>query len=530
MVKKIVDNLGFAGLVLLLVGLIHYSLNSVWVPLNRWLSIGGAVLIGLYLIAKLPAIVSALGTRGGRRGGAAGLTLLLVLGILVLANFLNFRHHRRWDLSEGGLNSLSEQSLQVSKALKADVKVIGFFEQKGPAVEFENLMKEYRFASPKIEYEVVDPRKDPSRISEYQIETDGQIVIVSGQKKQKISSADEEKITNAIIKVTRDAEKVIYFLTGHGEHGISRNDETGYLAIRGAIERQNYTVREYDLASEGKLPEDASLLVAAGPKSNFLPNEVELLDRYLQDGGKLLLLVDPQTKFSMDDWLAKYGVGLEDNVIVDNSGLGRLVGLGPAVPIVNAYNNHPVVAKMETSTFFPFARSVKTVNSSLGFKSETLFSSSARSWGETELGAAGETVGFDRGKDLEGPLPLAVVSSKKVAAKDDSPQEAKGEEGKDKEGQTKAETQNETRLILVGDSDFVENKFIEVGGGQSDLFLNMVSWLLKDEDLIAVRPKDPTDRKINMTERDRSVLFWIAAILLPLSTLVFGVMIWWRRR
>ncbi len=530
MLKKIIDNLGFAGLVLLLVGLIHYSINDIWVPLNRWLSIGGAVLIGLYLIAKLPAIFSALGTRGGRRGSAAGLTLLLVLGILVLANFLNFRHHHRWDLSEGSLNSLSEQSLQVSKALKEDVRVIGFFEQKGPAVEFENLMKEYRFASPKIEFEVVDPRKDPSRISEYQIESDGQIVVAAGDKKQKINAADEEKITNAIIKVTRDTEKVIYFLTGHGEHSISSNEETGYLAIRGAIERQNYTVRDYNLASEGKIPEDASLLVAAGPKSNFLPNEIELLDKYLQGGGKLLLMVDPQTKFAMNDWLAQYGVELEDNVIIDNSGLGRLVGLGPAVPIVNAYNNHPVVAKMETSTFFPFARSVKTVTSSLGFKSDTLFSTSARSWGETELGAPGETVGFDKGKDLEGPLPLAVVASKKNQEKTDSPAGGEDQQAKAKEGDVKPESQNETRLILVGDSDFVENKFVDVGGGQSDLLLNMVSWLLKDEDLIAVRPKDPTDRKINMTERDRSVLFWIAAILLPLSTLIFGVTIWWRRR
>ncbi len=527
MLKKITDNLGFAGLMLLLVGLIHYSVNDVWVPMNRWLSIGGAVLIGVYLIVKLPTIFSALGTRGGRQGSAAGVILLLVLGILVLVNFLNFRHHRRWDLSEGSLNSLSEQSLQVSKSLQDDVRVIGFFEQKGPAVEFENLMKEYRFASPKIEFEVVDPRKDPSRISEYQIESDGQIVVTSGQKKQKVSSADEEKITNAIIKVTRDQEKVIYFLTGHGEHAISGNDENGYLAIRGAIERQNYVAKDYDLATEGKLPEDVSLLVAAGPKSNFLPNEVAILDQYLQAGGKLLLLVDPQTKFSMNDWLAQYGVGLDDDVVVDNSGLGRLVGLGPAVPLVNAYNNHPVVAKMDTTTFFPFARSVKTVSSSLGYKSENLFSSSARSWGETELGAAGETVGFDQGKDLEGPLPLAVVSSKKIDAKP-AAAASEGEGGTSGEGDAQAKP--ESRIILVGDSDFVENKFIEVGGGQSDLFLNMVSWLLKDEDLIAVRPKDPTDRKINMTERDRSVLFWIAVILLPLSTLVFGVTIWWRRR
>lgn len=520
MLKKIADNLGFAGGLILLLGLIHYSYYDEWRTLNQVLVYVGLGLMALYVVFKLPALIAALGTRGGKQGATAGVGLLLVLGILVLLNFLNYRHHERWDFSEGSLNSLSEQSIKVLQNLNGEVEVIGFFESKGAAQEFEDVLSEYRFVSSQVQYEVVDPQKDPGRIVEFQIERPNQVVIRSGAKIQKIDGFDEQKITNAIIKVTRDKEKVVYFLTGHGEHNLNGNDEEGYLAIRGAVERQNYKVQPLSLAVEGKLPEDSALLIAAGPKTNFLPNETQLIDQYLADAGKFLLMVDPQSQFQMNDWLGKYGIAFSDDVVIDNSGLGRLLGLGAAAPVVSVYSKHPIVEKLEVTTFYPFARSVKTVESSLGYKTQNLFSSSPRSWGEKEL-VEGARVSFDEGVDEEGPLPMAVVS-----VLDHEDQSAGGDVPEEKDEESKIQT----RIVAVGDSDFASNRFLEIGGGHADLFLNMVSWLVQDEDLIAVRPRDPTDRKVTLTDRDASLLFWASVILLPLATLVFGIGVWWRRR
>ena len=546
--NRILNNIGYVGTLALIAGLVLYSLNQQW-DLNTQIAVyGGLVLLAIYLVTKFPVLMKGLGTRSGKLGSTAGVMLLLVLGILALLNYLNHRHHQRFDLSEGGRNSLSEQTSRVLSRLEQTVKVIGFYEDDAGASEFEDLLKEYRFAGSKLETEVVDPQKDPTRLGQYEIQRNGQVVIESGPRRQKIDFLNEENLTNAIIKVTREDQKTVYFLTGHGERDLADSGEVGYQAVKEAIEKQNYNVRSYNLAAEAQLPIDAGVLVVAGPETDFFPHETELLDTYLAAGGKLLLMADPENRFRMTEFLARYGLAIDDNVVIDQSGLGRLMGLSAAAPLVSSYESHPITEDLELSTFFPFARSVQTVESSFEYETETLFSSSPRSWGETELS---DVVGFDEGQDKQGPLVLAVASTRTHPSDSDSedppaeiptddpiPAEASNPEDIASPGDTGAsdneeegkEPERETRIVLVGDSDFVANRYLEGVGGNLDLFLNMLSWLAKDEDLIAVRPRDPTDRQVTLTERDSNMLFWSTVILLPLATLMMGVSVWYRRR
>ncbi len=522
MVKKVLDNLGFVGGLTLLVGLLIWNFQGVWNLGVQIAVYGGLALMGIYLIAQIPNLVAALRTRGGKQGSSALISLLLVVGILVLVNFLNYRRHQRWDLSEGNLNSLSEQSLKVALNLDREVEVLGFFEDPGEALEFEDMMKEYQFASSRIGYQVVNPLKDPARVERYQVDRRDQIVVASADKTQKVNRVNEQDITNAIIKVTRDELKVVYFLTGHGERSIDSSEADGFLATKGAVERQNYLARSLNLAVEGKIPEDASVLVAPGIRSNFLPGEVTLLDQYLAAGGKLLLMLEPQTNFEMNDFLTQYGVQVDDNFILDPSLVGQVFGLGPAAPIVGVYRPHPITEDFNYSTFFPTARSLEAVESALGYRSQALFSSSGQSWGETEL-KSDQRPTPDEGKDKLGPLTLAVVSVL-------TPEKESDELGGEVPEEMEKTGQRESRLVVVGDSDFVANRFLQGPGPNLDLFLNMVSWLLQDEDLIAVRPKDPTNRKVVLNERDANILWWGLVVFLPIATLVLGMSIWYRRR
>ncbi len=543
MLKHVYDNLGFAGLVLLIGGWFAYTLNGDW---NLWVQIAiysGAALLVAFLATRIPKIVAFLTTPGGRRGGMAGASVLLVLGILFFVNFLNYRHHQRVDLTEGGINSLSDQTVKVLENLDRNVEVIGFYEDPVGAQEFSELLKEYRFVSSRLEYEVVDPQKDPARAASNQIRSEGRVVVVQGQNRQQLDTLSEETLTNAIIKVTRESEKKIYFLAGHGERDIDESGDEGYSIIKQSLEGQNYLVENYNLAIEGKVPEDAALLVSAGPESAFFPGEVELIEEYLNRGGKFLLLVDPQNDFKMDDFLSGYGIQLDDNVVIDNSLRGMLSGLSAAAPLVDAYEPHPITEKMNRTTFFPFARSVEAVESSLGYVSKPLFSSSIRSWGETEL-VEGEAVELNEGRDKEGPLTMAVVSTKTIEQADEAGgSEASESEGEDEtaapEGEAEEEPEEsededgpatESRLVVYGDSDFVMNLYVGGPGGNADLFLNTVSWMVGDEDLVAVRPKDPTNRQIQMTPRDTRILFLFSVLALPLATLVLGISIWYRRR
>ena len=519
--RKIIDNLGYLGAVVLLAALFQYALNNVWSTLVQVGVYGGLGLIVFYLAAKAPEIASALSTRGGKQGSTAGLVLVLVLGILGLVNFLNHRHHERIDLSEGSLNSLSEQSLRLAENLTRDVQLIGFYIDPGQAQGFEEVVQEYRFSSPRITYEIVDPQRNPGKVSLYQIERSGQIVVASGNNSQTIDSFDEQQITNAIIKVTRDEQKAVYFLQGHGERSMADSGEEGYLAIKGAVEKQNYHVQELNLAQGAVIPEDARILIVAGPKSNFLPGEQELIEAYLATGGKLFLLVDPDSGFQMNDFLGRYGILIDDNTLIDTSLESRLAGLGPAAPLVSSYAPHPITENLLEITFFPFARGLELVESDLGYDVTTLFSSSGRTWGEVDL--EGEEVEFNQGRDKEGPLAIAMLSSKSSAAED------AGSPGYSEDPTVDIKSEPDSRLLVIGDSDFASNKYVDAVGN-SDLFLNIVSWLAEDEDLVAVRPKDPTRRQVTLTARDSRLLFFGSVVFLPLAVLVTGISIWYRRR
>ena len=535
MLRKIIDILGYVGLAGLFGGYFYYSLNNQWDWKAQASIYAGALILLIYLGANLPRIRAALTSRTGRYGSAAGAAVLLTVAILVLINFLNFRHHKRFDLTEDKTHSLAAQSQKVVENLEAPVRIIGFFQEEEGGTRFQDLMAEYRYASSKIEYEVVDPQKEPSKVAQYEIERNGQVVVSSGSKREIVEDFSEEKITNAVIKVTRKGEKYVYFLQGHGERDLTDREAEGFSLVQEAIEKQNYQVAPYNLAQENKIPEDATVLVSAGPKVNFFPNEVDLLNGYLAQGGKFFLLVDPQNDFSMGDFLAAYGLSLDENVVIDASGIGQLFGLGGGTPLVAQYASHPITQEMgRIMTFFPMARAISTATSSLGYETQKLLTTSDRSWGETRL--AGESVSFDEGEDKEGPLDLAVLSvlsvdnSDGASEEDASEGEDEGSESDQAGGDSGEEgSGREARFVLFGDSDFASNGYFDQAAN-GDLFLNVVSWLAEDTDLVAVRPKNPENRRVNLTMRESKLIFWGTVIFLPLATLILGMSVWFRRR
>lgn len=550
MVRKIVNSLGNVGLILIFLGLFNWSVTNLWDWKSQVGVYVGLGLLAVYLVANYREVQETLRSRTARLGGMALASLLLVLGILALANFLNYRHHKRIDLSEGRLHALSDQTRKILENLDKDIRLIGFFQDEVGGRRFQDLAREYRYLSSRVEYEIIDPQKEPTRVQEYGITRNGQIVVVGPAKREILDEATEEKITNAIIKVTREGEKTVYFLTGHGERSISDFEATGYSSIKEEIEKQNYQVKEYNLAQENKIPEDAYVLVSAGPKVSFFPNELQLLEDYLGKGGKLLLLVDPESKFEADEFLARYGIDLGKDIVVDASGLGQLFGFGAAAPLAADYADHPITRELEgTMSIYPGARSVLTKESPEGYSTLELVRSSPQSWAETDLNSP--RVSFDPGVDRRGPVALAVVSTKQVELAEESAEESETQESETTQGDESAENtdkeenesaagsspadegeqteKRESRIVVFGDSDFSANGYwqISVNG---DVFLNTVSWLAEDTDLLSIRPKNPENRMITLTATESRLIFWGTVVFFPLATLIFGIAVWYRRR
>jgi ABC-type uncharacterized transport system involved in gliding motility auxiliary subunit len=202
--------------------------------------------------------------------------------------------------------------------------------------------------------------------------------------------------------------------------------------------------------------------------------------------------------------LKRWGIELGNDTVIDVSGVGRLFGTGPAVPLVTEYGAHPINRNFEGSmTFFPLARSVKRASgSSFDVEITELLKTTPQSWAETEL--TGDQVKFDEGKDTKGPISVGVAASKKVGEKS-------------------------ARLVVIGDSDFATNKYVGLQRN-GDLFLNAVNWLAEDEDLISVRPKEPKNRRVTLTETQQNLLFWFSFLLLPGIVIASGIYVWWKRR
>ena len=452
-------------------------------------------------------IKKTLSLRSVRYGGNTLAVSLILLVILGLINFVVTRHSYRVDLTAGKQFSLAPQTQKVLKNLKKDVKVTAFF-KSGDKREMEDLLKAYRFYSKKFSYEFIDPDRKPAIAKRYGIRSYRTSVVECSDKEEKITSTQEQDLTNALIKVTREGQKVIYFLEGHGENNIDDTGRTGYSSAKKAIEAENYKVKKLILAEKKSIPKDCSILIISGAKKKLFPAELDTIQTYLERGGKALFLLDPEPSFGFTDFLDKWGLKIENDVVLDVSGVGRLFGMGPAVPLVSSYEPHEITRKFRMMTFYPYARSVTPEkNPGNGLTVKALFKTNSGSWGETNL--KNGKARFDKGVDLPGPVTLGVVITKKVS--------------NDASGKKK------TRLVVIGDSDFANNSYFGVQGN-GDLFMNIVSWLAEEEDLISVRAKRPEDRRVFMTARQAKWVMYLTVILMPLAAVGVGVGVYMRRK
>ena len=248
------------------------------------------------------------------------------------------------------------------------------------------------------------------------------------------------------------------------------------------------------------MPADASVVVVAGPKTDLLPGEIDALQTYLAKGGKLMLLLDPPETADdppLTNLMAlahEWGIDLGNNVVVDVSGMGRLLGTDASVPVAVNYPSHPIVQDMDLLTAYPLARSVSVVTGGVdGHIAQAFVETSAQSWAESDLKTvvAGGKVGLDEAKgDKRGPVAIAAAVSAPVATAAAQPP------GAEKPGEDAAKP--ESRVVVFGDSDFASTAALGISGNR-DLFMNAVSWLAQQENLIAIRPKEADDRRITMT-------------------------------
>ncbi len=493
---------GFVGVAMVIAGYVRQSIQGIWGWFNLTLLIAGGVLILASIILNFGAIMGFFRGRTGRLGTNTIILSVAVIAILGILNFLGFRHHKRFDLTTEGLYTLSDQSKKILSGLQKDVKVIRF--DKVDDQRLSDQMAEFKYVSTRLSYERIDPQQKPEIARQYNVQRMGETIVATGERIERPQDVGEQDLINAIMKVTRDKLKTICFVEGHGEKDLAGAEAEGYSSIDKGLKSENYETKSINLVSTNMVPAECSVLVLAGPKKTLFPQEAAMIGKYLDEGGKAMVLIDPEVDSGLNDLLKSWNIMLGNDTVIDVSGVGRLFGTGPAVPLVSNYVSHPITKDMgRTGTFFPLARSVKTGEAAGGETLLTeLLKTSDASWAETEL--KGNEAKFDEGKDTKGPINLGVAASRKIADK-------------------------EARLVVIGDSDFASNNYVRLAGN-GDLFLNTTNWLAQDEDLISIRPKSATNRSVTMTEGQQKLFFWLTVLLMPLAVIGAGAYIWWKRR
>lgn len=526
MLKRILGLLGWLGVALVFTAVAIRFLKPEWQQWYSGLAIAGLVCTLLYILSQWREMARAFAGREARFGTLAIASAAVVLAILAALNYLASRHSKRWDLTAAKQYTLSDQTKKVLQSLQKPVS-IKVFATSEEFQRFRERLDEFKYASRQVSVEYIDAVKRPSLANQYKVEALGTVVIEYDGRVERVTSDGEQELINGLVKAVQGRQHKVFFVQGHGERDPDIPDRPGYSTIKSALGSDNYTVEKLVLAQQKEVPADASVLVVAGPKTDFFPVEIDMLKAYLKRGGKILFMLDPPDRAdapeltSVTALLKEWGIDIGTNVVVDVSGMGQLFGTGAEVPVAAKYNPHAITEGFRLITAFPLARSVETIpGNSSGRFPQTLVETSSSSWAETDIkklttsGQVSREV--DKG-DKPGPVSLGAAVSAPVDTP--APTGAKAED-----------TQKpETRVVVFGDSDFVANQWLGIPGNR-DLFLNAVNWLAQQENMIAIRPRDPEDRRITLTRDQQTRIFWLTVLIIPGLILFAGVQTWWRRR
>lgn len=442
----------------------------------------------------------------------ATIYILVVIAAVAVANVLADRYNRSFDATSNKRYSLSDQTAKVVKGLKQDVRII-YFNQTTQFREGKDLLDQYANLSPKVKVEYIDPDKNPQVAREAGIRNLGTAVVQIGEKKEEVKSMTEEGVTGAFIRDLKGNTRTVCFVSGSGEHQIENAERDGLSHFKELLSKDNYEAKTVDLLQKAEVPADCTTLVIAGPTRNYEQPEVDAIKKYVEGGGRALLMMDPPLKLgrseiadndALANLIQSWGVTLDKNLILDLNPIGQMAGLGPQVALVSNYGSQPIVSEMKgTATGFPLARSIEIKNTDKT-NVDKLFDSSESSLATSNLSSP--AVDIRDPKNKKGPLTLAAAGTYKT--------------GKEN---------SQGRFVVVGTSSWAANGFINFNGN-NDLALNTINWLSSDEDLISIRPKEQEDRRITMT---RAQLNWVritSQFLLPLLVVVGGVSVWWKRR
>ena len=502
--------LGSLGTVALLSTILTYVLTRElgWMIYGK-LIFGGVSLL-IYLVTSKDELGRFFGARSTAYSAASWVKILAFLLVMTGVSYITATQSKEYDLTPNQIYSISDQTQKVVKALEVDVEILGFYRPEEPdRALLESLIGRYRELSPRVTLTMINPEKEPDLAKKWEItESGARIVVRAGEREAKVKTFGEEGLTNALVKVGQTNPKRIVFLIGHGEADTLSQAAEGFQSAVTAIQDEGYIVEVLSLLDKNAMPEGIGLMIIANPKTPLLPTEIEVLHGYLLRGGHLMVLLEPGQDGGLKNFLSDWRIGLAEDVVLDASSTAKAFGFGPEMPIVQNLEDHPITKDLKAAVAFPSARSITAQTGAIeGVTAKPVVKASAQSWGETNYQAGGTAV--LETEDLAGPVGLMAASTKKP--------------------KVMASESSQSRLVVAGDHEFANNRFLGVLGNR-DLFLNAINWLAQEEGKISIRPRQRGASRLLMTEGQANFVKFFSIDIVPMVLLAVGVAVWHVRR
>ncbi len=455
----------------------------------------------------------------------------LLIGLLAL---LSHRHSIGWDWTAGQRNTLSDASINLLDSLDKPLSLTVFAsENEAVRAPIIDLIKRYQRANTKMDVQWINPELEPALVRELGISEDGTVIIHYGERSEKLAQHNEQAYSNAIQRLARSEERWLVFITGHGERNPlgQANHDLGEWGKQ--LKTKGFKLQPLNLTEQPNIPDNTAALVIASPQVDFLSGEVDIIRKFIAQGGNVLWLVEPGSLHKLQPLADLLAINFFPGTIVDAS--TQLVGIDdPRIALVSQYPKHPLTQNFDVLTLFPQARAIfvnddgqggdKNAEGKGGWDKQPFLLTMPRSWVET--GELSGQIEFDKDSDIKGPLVIGLTLSRNAPAASaantasPSPDNAAGAD---------SAASKQQRIVIVGDGDFLSNTYIG-NGGNMDLGLHIANWLSHDDRLLNIPTKTTGDVNFQLSKSLQILIAFGFLVAIPLALVGGGFSIWWQRR
>ncbi|HZR02710.1 MAG TPA: GldG family protein [Burkholderiales bacterium] len=412
----------------------------------------------------------------------------------------------QWDISQNKRSTLSQATQNVLRKMSGPITITAYATTQDPMLgDVRQMVHEflapYRLIKPDITLTFVDPREQPKQTAAANVRANGELVIEYGKRSEHLTTLDEQTMTNLLMRLARNQERLVMYVDGHGEPKLDGNANFDLGDFGRQLANKGFRVQALNLSIAPEVPDNVSVLVLTHPRVDLLKGEVDKLMRYVERGGSLLWMIDQEPLHGLQPLVELLKLQLTPGVVVDPAAAG--LGVAPTIGLSASYGMHPVTEHFERyNTAFPFVRAVTPAPEHGPWEATILVEVAQQGWVET--GDLQGELRFDKTRDVRGPVPVVIALHRSVKDKDQ-------------------------RVIVTGGSSFLSNAYVGLLSNV-DLGTNLLNWLATDENLITIQPRPRVDTSLTVTRSGLTLFVVGFLLLLPLAFLFAGGMIWWKRR